>query len=74
MKSKHVRKLLVLAVAATFPLAATLTPLPDGVQFGVAAAAGAQPSLGWYKNVVDTARTSNLRTCLLFMVSSPIEP
>jgi len=54
MKSKHVRKLLVLAVAATFPLAATLTPLPDGVQFGVAAAAGAQPSLGWYKNVVDT--------------------
>jgi rhodanese-related sulfurtransferase len=54
MKSKHVRKLLVLAVAATFPFAATLTPMPDGASFGVAVAAGAQPSLGWYKHIVDT--------------------
>jgi len=55
MKNKHVRKLLVLAVAATFPLAATLVPIPETAQFGVAVAAGAQVKEGWYKNIVDTA-------------------
>jgi rhodanese-related sulfurtransferase len=55
MKNKHVRKLLVLAVAATFPLAATLAPIPDTAQFGVAAAASVQAKEGWYKNIVDTA-------------------
>ena len=55
MKNKHVRKLLVLAVAATFPLAATLAPIPEAAQFGVAVAASVQAKEGWYKNIVDTA-------------------
>lgn len=55
MKHMHVRKLLVLAVAATFPLAATLVPIPEGAQFGVAVAAGIQAKDGWYKSIVDTA-------------------
>jgi rhodanese-related sulfurtransferase len=55
MKNKHVRKLLVLAVAATFPFAATLAPIPEDMQPGVAIAAGAQPKEGWYKNIVDTS-------------------
>ncbi|MBI4995527.1 MAG: rhodanese-like domain-containing protein [Rhodocyclales bacterium] len=55
MKNKHVRKLLVLAVAATFPLAATLAPIPETTQFGVAAAATVQAKEGWYKHIVDTA-------------------
>lgn len=54
MKNKHVRKLLVLAVAATFPLAATLAPIPETAQIGLAAAA-VQAKEGWYKNIVDTA-------------------
>jgi rhodanese-related sulfurtransferase len=54
MKNKHVRKLLVLAVAATFPFAATLVPIPEAAQYGIAAAAGVQPKEGWYKNIVDT--------------------
>lgn len=54
MKNKHVRKMLVLAVAATFPLAATFAPIPETAQFGLAAAA-VQAKEGWYKNIVDTA-------------------
>ena len=54
MKNVHIRKLLVLAVAATFPLAATLAPIPDGAQFGTAIAA-VQAKEGWYKHIVDTA-------------------
>lgn len=54
MKSKHVRKLLVLAVAATFPFAASMAPIPDAMQFGAAVAA-VQAKEGWYKNIVDTA-------------------
>jgi rhodanese-related sulfurtransferase len=55
MKKMHVRKLLVLAVAATFPLAAILTPIPEAAQFGAALAATVQAKEGWYKNIVDTA-------------------
>lgn len=54
MKNKHVRKLLVLAVAASFPLAATLAPIPEAAQFGVSVAAAVQAKEGWYKSIVDT--------------------
>jgi rhodanese-related sulfurtransferase len=53
MKNKYVRKLLVAAVAASFPFAAALAPIPDVAQFGVAVAA-VQPKEGWYKHLADT--------------------
>jgi len=54
MKNKHVRKLLVLAVAATFPFAASVVTVPGSAQWGMAVAA-VQAKEGWYKNIVDTA-------------------
>lgn len=53
MKSKYVRKLLVLSVAATFPFAASVVAVPGAVQWGSAVAA-AQAKEGWYRNIVDT--------------------
>jgi rhodanese-related sulfurtransferase len=54
MKNKHVRKLLVLAVAATFPFAASVVTVPEAAQWGSAVAA-VQVKEGWYKHIVDTA-------------------
>jgi rhodanese-related sulfurtransferase len=54
MKNKHVRKLPVLVVAAAFPFAASMAPIPDAARFGVAVAA-VQAKEGWYKHIVDTA-------------------
>lgn len=53
MKSKHVRKLLVLAVAATFPFVASVVTVPGVAQWGSAVAA-VQAKEGWYRNIVDT--------------------
>jgi rhodanese-related sulfurtransferase len=55
MKQRFFRKALVLAVAASFPLAAVFAPVPDTTGFGTAVAAGVQPKEGWYKNIVDTS-------------------
>lgn len=54
MKHRVFRKALALAVAASFPLAGTLLPLPMTEGIGSAVAAGAQPKEGWYKSIADT--------------------
>ena len=54
MKPRILRRVLVLAVAASFPLTGALLSPSAGESFGVAMAAPVQPKEGWYKNVVDT--------------------
>lgn len=55
MRDQFVRKALVLAVAFSLPMAASMLPVPLAEGVGVAVAAGAQPKEGWYRNIVDTS-------------------
>jgi rhodanese-related sulfurtransferase len=54
MKQTIIRKTLALAVAASFPLAGALLPVPATEGLGAAMATSVQPREGWYKNLVDT--------------------